>query len=107
MDNANSAPIVIAGPALGTLAFEWLYFPTLALTALGTMSWFLHTGQHVETASFVISVSVLLITMLFERVHPLNPQWNQSRGDPSRDSNGNLRSSWRTWCESPATGAMV
>ena len=85
MDNANSAPIVIAGPALGTLAFEWLYFPTLALTALGTMSWFLHTGQHVETASFVISVSVLLITMLFERVHPLNPQWNQSRGDLGPD----------------------
>jgi len=67
------------------LAFEYLYFPVLATVALVSMSWFLHTGQHVELASFVISLSVLSITMLFERLHPLNPKWNQSQGDLAPD----------------------
>ncbi|MCP5018482.1 MAG: sterol desaturase family protein [Ketobacter sp.] len=67
------------------LALEYLYFPVLATTAIISMSWFLHTGQHVELASFVISLSVLLVTMLFERLHPLNPKWNLSQGDLAPD----------------------
>lgn len=68
-----------------THAFEWLFFPVLAITSLGSMSYFLMLGQHVEQASFIISLSVLVITMVFERIHPLVPDWNRNRGDIQPD----------------------
>lgn len=66
-------------------AFEWLFFPVLATTAIGVMSYCVASGQNIETASFLISLLVLAITMLFERIHPLNPDWNRNRGDLQPD----------------------
>jgi sterol desaturase/sphingolipid hydroxylase (fatty acid hydroxylase superfamily) len=68
-----------------TSLFEWLFFPFITLISVGLMSYFIHQGQYIEQASFVISLSVLVITMVFERIHPLVPDWNRSRGDIQPD----------------------
>lgn len=65
--------------------FEWLFFPFITLVSLGLMSYFIHQGQYIEQASFIISLSVLVITMVFERIHPMVPDWNRSRGDIQPD----------------------
>lgn len=83
MDNINTLPRTSVRTLL-TSTLEWLYFPALAIGALYATVQYLHTDQ-VETATLIISLSVLLITLLFERVHPLNPQWNQARGDLGPD----------------------
>jgi sterol desaturase/sphingolipid hydroxylase (fatty acid hydroxylase superfamily) len=70
---------------LTTLAFEWLFFPVLLTSSLGAMYYFLVNGQNIEAASFIISLCVLLTTFAFERVHPLNRAWNQSKGDLQPD----------------------
>lgn len=84
MSKSTSAAMPV-NTSLPTLVFEWMFFPVLAIVALGSMTYFLILGQHVETASFVISLSVLLITMLLERVHPLVDSWNKNQKDIQPD----------------------
>ncbi|RLU03330.1 MAG: sterol desaturase family protein [Ketobacter sp.] len=83
MDNVKALPHT-STRSLPAVAFEWLFFPVLSISAIYATAQYLYSDQ-VELATLIISTSVLLITMLFERIHPLNPQWNQYRGDLGPD----------------------
>lgn len=64
--------------------FEWGFFPLLAIYGIGMMALFIDT-PYAAPASVLISVSILAITFVAERLHPLAPEWNRNRGDLQPD----------------------
>lgn len=76
--------INVVRQSTAVVLFEWAFFPLLAFAAVSAMASFLGT-EYEAIASLLIAVAVLLVTWVAERLHPLNPDWNRSRGDLQPD----------------------
>jgi sterol desaturase/sphingolipid hydroxylase (fatty acid hydroxylase superfamily) len=66
-------------------ALSRLLFPVVFGAALGAGFWGAKTDIHHAVLLASILVSVLLILMVFERVHPEHSEWNEHRGDIGTD----------------------
>lgn len=68
--------------------FERSFFTVTLATGTALMLWLLTSGQSQQTIQvvyFAIPVSVMLLVLCIEKLHPIERNWSQPRGDTAAD----------------------